>query len=303
MSKKKKNLITNNYIAQQKNISEVIANKNDLFFHIENKECAAYKLTADPLKYLDPFISTTKKWLTIGDYNGFEAHYLLQKKQNVVASDISDVVLKKAYARGLIKKYSMQNVENISYTDNAFDYVMCKEAFHHFPRAYLALYEMIRVCKLAIIMVTEPIDILSKMSTLLFFKNILDKINPFLINRIWKNRFSWETVGNYVFKISEREIEKIAMGMGLPCIAFKRYNHFKSHTPIEGMLDVPLNINLYKRIQRKLRIKNFISRVGLIPNDSVCTVIFKIQPEEKVVQKLSNLGYNVLRLPTNPYLK
>ncbi len=303
MSKKKKNLITNNYIAQQKNISEVIANKNDLFFHIENKECAAYKLTADPLKYLDPFISTTKKWLTIGDYNGFEAHYLLQKKQNVVASDISDVVLKKAYARGLIKKYSMQNVENISYTDNAFDYVMCKEAFHHFPRAYLALYEMIRVCKLAIIMVTEPIDILSKMSTLLFFKNILDKINPFLINRIWKNRFSWETVGNYVFKISEREIEKIAMGMGLPCIAFKRYNHFKSHTPIEGMLDVPLNINLYKRIQRKLRIKNFISRVGLIPYDSVCTVIFKIQPEEKVVQKLLDLGYNVLRLPTNPYLK
>ena len=62
------------------------------------------------------------------------------------------------------------------------------------------------------------------MPLLLFLKNVLDLFNPFLINKIWKNRFSWEKVGNYVFKISDREVEKIAMGLGLPCIAFKEMN-------------------------------------------------------------------------------
>jgi len=303
MAKKKKDLIRINHEAQEANISDVIAKQKNLFYHIEHRDCVSYKITAEPLKYLAPFFDSTKKWLTVGDYNGFEANYLLQKGQQVTASDISDVVLNKAHSAGLIKKFSKQNVERLTYADNSFDYVMCKEAFHHFPRAYIALYEMIRVSKTATILVTEPIDILSKMSLLVFVKNIFDKINLNLINKFWKNRFSWETVGNYVFKVSEREIEKVAMGIGLPCIAFKHYDHFKSHTAIEGMLDVPLNQKLYKKIQRKLKFRSLISNLGLIPHGSLCTVIFKEQPSEIVLRGLKELGFTILSLPPNPYLK
>ena len=277
--------------------------KNEKLFHIKNQNCVAYKMITEPLEFLSPFFDSSKTWLTVGDYNGLEANWLSQRNQNVIASDLSDAMLKEAKFEGLIREYSKQNVERLSYNDSSFDYVVCKEAFHHFPQAYLGLYEMIRVSRIATILVTEPIDILSKMSLLMLIKNICDKIHPLLINKFWKNRFSWEIVGNYVFKVSEREIEKIAMGIGLPCLAFKRYDNFKSHTSINGMMDVPLNKKLYKRIQRKLKLRSFISSIGLIPHGSICTVIFKAQPNESIIENVKKIGFTILPLPPNPYLK
>ena len=297
------NNIDSNYRAHQTNIKNMVGEKEQLLFHIKNQNCAAYKLIAKPLEFLTPFFDSSKTWLTIGDYNGLEANYLLQRNQNVLASDLSDAMLIEAKADGLVKEYSRQNVESLTYSDNSFDYVICKEAFHHFPRAYLGLYEMIRVSKTATVLLTEPIDILSKISLLVLIKNICDKIHPLLINKIWGNRFSWETVGNYVFKISEREVEKIAMGMGLPYIAFKRYDNFKSHKAIDGSLDVPINQKVYKKIKLKLAIRSFISSLGVIPHGSLCCVVFKQHPNKKLVRDLRDMGFIIIPLPKNPYLK
>ena len=296
------NMIDSNYQAQETNIKNMVSEKEQVLFHIKNQNCAAYKLITEPLEFLTPFFDSSKTWLTIGDYSGLEANYLLLRNQNVIASDLSDAILKEAQSDGLIKEYSKQNVERLTYDDNSFDYVICKEAFHHFPRAYLGLYEMLRVSKTATVLVTEPIDILSKISLLVLIKNICDKINPLFINKIWKNRFSWESVGNYVFKISEREIEKISMGMGLPCIAFKRYDHFKSHTTIDGIMDVPLNQKLYRKIKFTLAMRSFISSLGIIPHGSLCCVIFKVQPAEKVLLGMKDQGFSIIPLPKNPYL-
>ena len=296
------NDIEKNYQAQEQNIIHMAGDKEEKFFHIKNEDCVAHAIVAEPLKYLDPFLDPSKTWLTVGDYNGFEAHYLLQQGQNVVASDLSDAVLRKAQAEGLIKDFSKQNVERLTYDDNSFDYVMCKEAFHHFPRAYLGLYEMIRVSKTATILLTEPLDILSRMSLLVLIKNIADKINPLLINRIWKNRFSYETVGNYVFKISEREIEKIAMGMGLPFVAFKRYNMFKSHVPLPGMYDIPANASLLRTIRRKMAIRDLASMLGILPHGTLCCVLFKESPSESLLKELRRQSFILLPLPVNPYL-
>jgi 2-polyprenyl-3-methyl-5-hydroxy-6-metoxy-1,4-benzoquinol methylase len=296
------NMIDSNYQAQETNIIKMVREKEQVLFHIKNQNCAAYKLIAEPLELLTPFFDTGKTWLTIGDYSGLEANYLLERHQNVIASDLSDAILKEAKSDGLVKEYSKQNVEKLTYNDNSFNYVVCKEAFHHFPRAYLGLYEMIRVSKTATVLVTEPIDILSKMSLLVFIKNICDTINPLFINRIWKNRFSWESVGNYVFKISEREIEKIAMGIGLPCIAFKRHDSFKSHDKIEGLYDIPINQKLYRKIKMKLAFRSFISSLGIIPHGSLCCVLFKEQPSEKIIRNMKERGFIIIRLPKNPYL-
>ena len=65
-------------------------------------------------------------------------------------------------------------------------------------------------------MMMEPIDIGLKMPVIMWIKNLLDRIDVNLINKIWKNRYSFEAVGNYVYKVSEREIEKAAMGMNMP---------------------------------------------------------------------------------------
>ena len=270
MSVESNDSIDKNYRAQEENIKKMVDEGEQWFFQEKNQDCAAYRFIVEPLHCLDPFLDPTKAWLTVADYSGFEAHYLLQKGvKNVTASDLSDAMLKEAKGKGFITDYSKQNVESMTYGDNAFDYVMCKQAFHHFPRAYQGLYEMIRVSKMGAILVAEPIDILSKMASLMIIKNVLDRIDPLLINNLWKNRFSFETVGNYVFKVSEREIEKIAMGIGLPFIAFKRHNIFVTHDAIEGLMDVPLNQKVYKRIRRKLALRNLVSAMGIIPYGSL----------------------------------
>jgi len=289
--------------SHESHIKNLLAEKEELLFHIKNQDSVAHMLTVDPFRIIDVFFKTKNSWLTVGDYNGLEANYILTRGQEkVVASDISDAILKEAKEEHLIPEYSKENVEHISFKDNSFDYVLCKEAYHHFPRAYLGLYEMIRVSKKGTILLSEPIDILSKVPLLLLLKNIADAINPQLINKIWKNRFSFESVGNYVFKVSEREIEKLAMGIGLRCIAFKGHNIFKTHVKIEGMNDTPHNKKLYKKLTKKLHFRNFFSQIGLIPYDCLCSIIFKEMPEEKTLEELEKKGFKIVRLPKNPYL-
>ena len=263
MATSKKNLININYHAHEVNIENIVKEKEQNLFHIRNQNCAAYKLTAEPLKNLEPLLDSSKTWLTVADYNGLEANYLLQRSQNVVASDISDAMLREAKKEGLITEFSKQNVEELTYEDNSFDYVMCKEAFHHFPRAYLGLYEMIRVSRIATILVTEPIDILSKMSLLVLIKNVCDRMH----------------------------------------IAFKRYEIFATHKNIDGLSDIPLNQKVYRKIKMKLAMRSIISSVGIIPHSSLCCVVFKEQPSEEIVKKMKEKGFITIQLPSNPYLK
>jgi len=274
-------------------------NEEFRFFHIVNKDCVSYQSNVRSLNMLSPFWSSKSSWLTVGDYNGLEANFLYEKGLKVTASDISDVYLQEAKKQSLIDDFSKQNVESLSYLDESFDYVMCREAFHHFPRAYLGLYEMMRVAKSAAIIV-EPIDILSKMPLFLFIKNITDRINPLLINKIWKNRFSFETSGNYVFKIGEREIEKMAMGAGLPMIAFRSMNVIASIK--EYALDVPMNKALYRKLMRKIKFLDILNYCGIIPANSLVCVVFKKLPDEEVLAKMRKLKFKIIPLAKNPYL-
>jgi hypothetical protein len=290
------------YQAHTYNLESKINEKDERLFHIMNKDCIGYQIINETLKIIDPFIGQKKTWLTIGDYNGLEANYLGNLHEDATASDISDVFLNEALKLGLIKKFSEVNVEKIHFADNSFNYTFCKEAFHHFPKAYLGLYEMVRCAKDAAIIV-EPIDIITKMPLLLIIKNIADRINPYLINKIWRNRFSFEVVGNYVFKISEREIEKMAMGMGAPAIAFKKLNIIVDLKMSQNIIQqVPINKKYWKKLLCRLTIKNLISSTHIIPYNHLCCVIFKRIPEVEVIQKMKKLGYIYIELPKNPYV-
>jgi ubiquinone/menaquinone biosynthesis C-methylase UbiE len=112
----------------------------------------------DPVR---PLASMDKdaSWLTIGDGRfGSDAHFLLSLGlTNVHCSDISDTLLKIGNKKSFINSYSIQNAEAIEFLDESFDYVYCKEAFHHCPRSYIALHEMFRVAQKAVV-ITEPWD-------------------------------------------------------------------------------------------------------------------------------------------------
>jgi hypothetical protein len=292
------------YSAQKKNIEKIKdsgQSSDHYLYYFENKDNFNLRVSYRTLQSLAPFLKKRSNWLTIGDYNGIEANFLYSNGQNATASDLSDAIISKVAEHGYIQDFKVVNVEKIQFEDNSYDYVSCKEAYHHFPRAYLGLYEMIRVSSKATILF-EPIDIISSMPLILFIKNILDRINPNLINKIWKNRYSFESVGNYVFKISEREVEKMAMGMGLPCIAFKGINAFFTHKDYPEAREVPTNKKLWKKVTRKLDFLDFLNTLTLIPKNTLCCVIFKQMPDSEMMNDLKKNGFKVLVLPKNPYL-
>ena len=99
------------------------------------------------------------RWLTVGDGRfGLDSIRIRRLGfTSVLPTDIGDGLLEQSFRRGLITEYRVENAERMSFADNSFDVVFCKESYHHFPRGPLALYEMLRVARHAVILV-EPRD-------------------------------------------------------------------------------------------------------------------------------------------------
>lgn len=251
------------------------------------------------LDLTEPFVQEKKSWLTVGDGYGFDANHFFKKGLDSTASDIAGTFLPLSKERGFIEKYAVENVEHLTFADNSFDYVFCKEAYHHFPRPYLGVYEMLRVAREAVILV-EPHDPISKMPFLLALRNIFDRFDTQALQKYWKNRYSFETVGNYVFKLSEREMDKLANGMGLPAVAFKGINNNYYH-PSYGREKADDSSAAFRKIKRKLAFHNFLVKASLMPSQVLCAVIFKKLPSEQVMKAMQKEGFQVHIFPPNPY--
>lgn len=147
------------------------------------------------------------RWLTVGDGRyGLDAIRMGQHGfSDVTASDIDDSLLKHSQEAGLLQKLYAENAEHFSFGDKSFDYVLCKEAYHHFSRPMLALYEMIRVAQKAVVLI-EPQD------------GYID-----LPIGYGKHLVKYEDEGNYVYTLSVRELEKVVLGLGLPAVAYKNF--------------------------------------------------------------------------------
>jgi len=251
---------------------------------------------------LNPLLNTVHKttWLTVGDAYGFDAAYLLSKgADSVVASDLNSDFLKMSKDAGLIEEYSSENAENLSFNKNEFDFVLCKESYHHFPRPYAAMYEMIRVAKKGIIII-EPQDPISKMPVLLAMTNLIAKVNPSLIRHLWKNQFSFEPVGNYVYKVSEREFEKFAAGLDLPLVAFKQINP-NFHSKDSQQLKSDFSQHKFKKILFKKTFLDLLVKFNLIPGQVLSAIIYKEMPLADEIARLQKIGYKTVLIPKNPY--
>ncbi len=253
------------------------------------------------LTLVNPLVTEEKSWLTVGDGYGFDANFFYKKALDVTATDISDTFLPLSRQHGLFEKYAVENAEKLTFEDNSFDYIFCKEAYHHFPRPYMAVYEMIRVAKEGVVLI-EPHDPISKMPFLLGLRNILDRWDTSLLQKYWKNRYSFEEVGNYVFKLSEREIDKLANGIGLPMVAFKgiNNNYYNAKAAHEKADD---SSAAFKKIKSKLALHDLLTRFSLMPSQVLCAVIFKKVPSVKVLESLRKEGFQIHVFPPNPYAR
>jgi ubiquinone/menaquinone biosynthesis C-methylase UbiE len=253
-------------------------------------------------KHIDPLLKTyiNAKWLSVADGRwGTATRYILSKGGNALATDIDISLLNIAVKNEILKECKNENAEKLSFQDNSFDFSYCKESFHHFPRAYIGLYEMLRVSKIAVI-ITEPRDWLPAP----FFRKILQftKICFKKLLRIevkHPDTGNYESIGNYVFTVSEREIEKIALGLHLPSVAFKNFQDIY----IEGVENEALISDgpLLKRIHRKLFLNRMLQLLYIEKTNHITAIIFKVQIPEDLRKLLNEDGFYIVDLPSNPY--
>ena len=250
-------------------------------------------------------------WLTVGDGRfGKDAHYILEKGHNVVASDISDTLLRIGVEKGYIHEFKVANAERLPFGSDSFEFVFCKESFHHFPRPMLALYEMLRVARRGVILI-EPNEAPVLVESLSFIVKRLIKgvLLRYGLSSILRTRDTsvirsysnaWEEVGNYVYSISEREIEKVAWGMRYPSCAFKGLNdYYEKGVEIEKATEDSL---LFQKV--KERISHADRRVGLNCGayHLLVAVIFKQPVDSHAIRVLQQSGFVFSQLPKNPHV-
>jgi SAM-dependent methyltransferase len=231
-------------------------------------------------------------WLTLGDGNyGSEAHFLQNHGADATASSITDASLSSAQQRGYIAKYRAENAEALTLADGAFEFVMCKESYHHFPRPAIAFYEMWRVARTGVVLIEPTEDA----------RRLLDSFK-YLVKKVLRGDSTdqFEVSGNFLYRVSIREIEKMATALNGAWVAVRRYNDFYYAKAAADKYGAATAGNL-------------ITKLGLFVQDTLCfarllnfglatMMVFKHDIDSVLRAKLSQRGFMMTKLPKNPYL-
>ena len=252
--------------------------------------------SVDPILQAHP----TGNWITIGDGRyGSEAHYIESHGGTATATDIADDLLRVASEAGHISRYCIANAEALPFDTDSFDFACCKESAHHFPRPALAIYEMLRVSRRGAVFI-EPADPYACLrQTEVPLTRIRAILNRLLTGRNQRNGF--EAVGNYLYRFSVREIEKLAIGSGMYALAYKGINDFHG-IPITKTVGGSVQKWKLTLTRILIRLQDLFSHLYLLQPVIYSFVIFKEPPTPSLLRALEKDGYQVRELPANPYL-
>ena len=253
----------------------------DAWRHLRFLECTLPLLIEWPVS----------EWITIGDGNfGSDAFFLQSHGVAVTATSISSNTLSIAHANGWIDAYAAENAESLSLEDNAVDFVLCKDALHHFPRPPIGFYEMLRVARKAIVLV-EPLDpgwrALSSLKT--FAKRVLrgDSDDQF------------EPSGNFVYRLSIREVFKMLTALGYPCFAWKGIND--CYIPKLGTASANQHSAGWLLTRIGITVQDVLCCARLLSFGRAGIICFKQEPAMDILTSLKRRGFTVVNLPRNPY--
>ncbi len=265
-----------------------------------------------------PFASVGSwNWLTVGDTHGWDAARLTAMgAADVTASDLAEGMLEHAKNEGIIQAYLCENAESMKAKDNAYDVVFCKEAFHHLPRPWIGLYEMLRVARKVVLLV-EPRDWIVDRGPVVTRgpKALVSGILKWTKMRLGQRldclpvqaRFQlgdkpgYEEVGNYIFSVSSREIEKVALGMDFPAVGFFALNdHFEKGL---GNFRAEDSDAEFVRVRKILEAADLLTEAGLGSSSLLLAALFKEMPKPDLEKNLTDIGWHIKKLDRNPYLQ
>ncbi len=230
-------------------------------------------------------------WLTVGDgHYGADAMRLSRYDIDIHASSLTDATLRESEQKGWISQASAQNAESLTFPDSSFDFVVCKEAYHHFPRPPIAFYEMLRVARVAVVLI-EPQR--QPASPLGFLRNAFKRATGRTIEA------SYERCGNYIFRLNVSELSEMAKACDLPLVAYRGHNDFY-HPRLFGKRVASIGERAV--FWAGILVQNSLCRLRLMPYGGVSCAVFKKEPAGDVVRSLQASGIRVVRLPRNPYL-
>lgn len=251
---------------------------------------------------VDPVLAQAPgaQWLTVGDGRyGLDAQYLIAHGAQALPTDISDTLLAEAKSAGLIKAYRKENAEALSLADESFDYVFCKESYHHFPQPMKALYEMLRVARQAVIMIEPNDQTIVSGGVAVLSRMLKDIVKRALGRPVGYHNF--ETSGNYAYAISRREMEKVALGTGMQVVAFRGMNDY--YLPgVEFEPADPAN-RLFRKVTAKIARYDWLCKTGISQTGLLAVVLFKQPPTTGLRADLVRQGFRLVDLPRNPYLE
>lgn len=241
-----------------------------------------------PLLAADP----GAQWLTIGDGNyGSDAYFLSQNGADTIASSLTDSTLVVAAEKCFIKKFQAENAESLSPEDQSVDYTLCKEAYHHFPRPAIAFYEMLRVSKKAVVLI-EPVEGTGR---------ILNRFKRWMKTLLrGDTEFEFEVSGNYIFRLSVREMEKMMTAMNRKTIAYKYFNDYYNDS--YGGEKISSESKGLRMTKLGIKIQDLLCHLQLMDWGLVTFIAFIAPPDNSLRDELISKGFQVRELPKNPYL-
>ena len=241
---------------------------------------------ASPIYECNP----NSRWMTVGDGRyGSDAAYLLGRGLSAIATSLTGDLLSRAHDLGFIEEFRAENAEKLSMGDKVFDFVLCKESYHHFPRPPVALYEMIRVAKCGVVLI-EPVD---NPRILNWFRTFVKKVlrgDP---------SYEFEPSGNFLYRTSMLELRKLLMAMDGDAFAYKGFNDFFVAS-LSNYKASGFNLgNIVTRLG--IAVQDFLARIHLMGYGLACIVVFNATPANSLLDVLRANGFSVERLPKNPY--
>lgn len=275
---------------------------------------ADYWLHNRMYEIVDCITDKKSSWLTVGDGRwGLDAIRMKKRGfENVTPTDICETLLKESKERGFIENYGVENAERLSFDDNSYDYVFCKESYHHFPRPYIALYEMLRVASKAVFLV-EPNDapmaqlvndkdwFRFKFRVLLSKLRLTRKLPVHYRKPVLFSEKGYEESGNYVYSISIREAIKLMQGLDYPQIVYKEINtHY-----IKGCEFEPADVSkssIFKELVDTIKKEDERCAKGWEVPSMIMLGLFKEEISVETRDTFQNHGFTVVDLPRNPYL-
>ena len=266
---------------------------HDLF---TRRETIDAQLHERMLEFLRPIISAYPEasWLTIGD-EGIDGWLLRQYgAKTVTASSISDARLRKAADLGHLKGIEVRalNAEHLDLPDNSVDFILCRQAYHHVRRAPLAFYEFMRVARRGFVLI-EPMECSAPKPL-----DAVRMLSKMLLRRRRPEYSLFEPAGNFVYRISERDIFRMLAAVQFPWFAIKTFNSFYLPwiaTRHRGSLLAQAILRLGVSTQDCLSSCRLIS-------PGLCVAFVPTQSDAEGTRRvLHSARFRIVTIPRNPY--